>query len=54
MAEAVAPRGQVLLAGLLATQEGAVRAAYRTAGFRLAARLVNGDWSIVWLRRRAD
>ena len=34
-------------------QEPAVRAAYRTAGFRLAARIVNGDWSILWLRRRA-
>ena len=52
-ADAVAPRGHVLLAGLLETQEPAVRAAYRTAGFRLAARLVNGDWSILWLRRRA-
>ena len=51
-ADAVAPRGHVLLAGLLETQEGAVRAAYRTAGFRLAARLVSGDWSILWLRRR--
>jgi ribosomal protein L11 methyltransferase len=51
--EAVAPRGHLLLAGLLETQEAAVRAAYRTAGFRLAARLVNGDWSILWLRRRA-
>ncbi len=53
MAEAVRPGGQVLLAGLLETQEVAVRAAYRTAGFRLAARLVSGDWSILWLRRRA-
>jgi ribosomal protein L11 methyltransferase len=52
-ADAVAPGGSVLLAGLLETQEPAVRAAYRTAGFRLAARLVNGDWSILWLRRRA-
>ena len=52
-AEAVEPGGHLLLAGLLATQEPAVRAAYRTAGFRLAARLVNGDWSILWLRRRA-
>jgi ribosomal protein L11 methyltransferase len=52
-ADAVAPRGHVLLAGLLETQEPAVRAAYRTAGFRLAARLVGGDWSILWLRRRA-
>ncbi|HEU4650514.1 MAG TPA: 50S ribosomal protein L11 methyltransferase [Croceibacterium sp.] len=52
-ADAVGPGGHVLLAGLLATQEPAVRAAYRTAGFRLAARLVSGDWSILWLRRRA-
>ena len=51
-AEAVAPRGHLLLAGLLTTQEPAVRAAYRTAGFRLAARIVNGDWSILWLRKR--
>ena len=51
-ADAVAPRGHLLLAGLLTTQEAAVRAACRTAGFRLAARLVNGDWSILWLRRR--
>ena len=52
-ADAVTPRGNLLVAGLLETQEAAVRAAYRTAGFRLAARLVNGDWSILWLRRRA-
>jgi len=52
-ADTVAPRRHLLLAGLLATQEAAVRAAYRTAGFRLAARLVSGDWSILWLRRRA-
>ena len=52
-ADAVEPCGSVLLAGLLVTQEPAVRAAYRTAGFRLAARLVNGDWSILWLRRRS-
>jgi ribosomal protein L11 methyltransferase len=52
-ADSVAPRGHLLLAGLLERQEPAVRAAYRTAGFRLAARLVNGDWSILWLRRRA-
>jgi ribosomal protein L11 methyltransferase len=53
-AEAVAPGGHVLLAGLLETQEPAVRAAYRAAGFRLAARLTNGEWSILWLRRRPD
>lgn len=52
-ADAMAPGGHLLLAGLLETQEPAVRAAYRTAGFRLAARQVSGDWSILWLRRRA-
>ena len=50
---AVMPGGSVLLAGLLETQEATVRAAYRRAGFRLAARMVRGDWSILWLRRRA-
>jgi ribosomal protein L11 methyltransferase len=52
-AVAVPPGGSVLLAGLLETQERTVRAAYRRAGFRLAARIVNGDWSILWLRRRS-
>ena len=51
-ARAVAPGGSVLLAGLLTTQEPAVRRAYRLRGFRLARRLVRGDWSILWLRRR--
>jgi ribosomal protein L11 methyltransferase len=52
-ARAVVPGASVLLAGLLTTQERATRAAYTRAGFRLAARLVRGDWSILWLRRRA-
>jgi len=52
-ARAVIPGGSLLLAGLLETQERNVRAAYLRAGFRLAARLVNGDWSILWLRRRS-
>lgn len=52
-AAVVPPGGNVLLAGLLETQETNVRAAYRRAGFRLAARIVNGDWSILWLRRRS-
>lgn len=50
--DAVSPRGHVVLAGLLQTQEAAVRAAYLRAGFRLQARIVNKDWSILWLRRR--
>ncbi|WP_068076325.1 50S ribosomal protein L11 methyltransferase [Novosphingobium lentum] len=51
-ADAVVAGGSLVLAGLLETQEPAVRMAYRRAGFRLAARVVRGDWSILWLRRR--
>ncbi len=51
-ASALVPGGNVLLAGLLATQEPAVRRAYRRVGLRLAARSVRGDWAILWLRRR--
>lgn len=51
--KAVPPGGSLLLAGLLEAQEPKVRSACRRAGFRLAARLVKGDWSILWLRRRA-
>ncbi len=50
----VLPGGNLVLAGLLETQEAAVRRAYRLAGFRLSARLVSGDWSILWLRKRPD
>lgn len=49
---AVLGGGNLLLAGLLAEQEAVVRGACRRAGFRLAARLVNGEWPILWLRRR--
>jgi ribosomal protein L11 methyltransferase len=51
-ADAVPARGHLVLAGLLTTQERAVRAAYRAAGFALAGRIVRGDWSVLWLRRR--
>ncbi len=51
-AAAVVPGGHLLLAGLLTTQEADVRRSYRRAGFRLARRLVRGDWSILWLRAR--
>lgn len=51
-ADHIPPGGHLLLAGLLETQERAVRGAYQRAGFRLAARLVNGDWSMLWLRKR--
>jgi len=52
-AASVAPRGSLLLAGLLAgEQEAAVKRAYRRAGFRPAARLQRGDWAILWMRFR--
>lgn len=47
------PGGSLLLAGLLETQESQVRRACRRAGLRIAGRIVNGDWSILWLRKRA-
>jgi ribosomal protein L11 methyltransferase len=51
--KAVAPGGNLLLAGLLAgEQEAAVKRAMHLAGFRMAARLQRGDWAILWLRRR--
>lgn len=52
-AKSLIPGGHLLLAGLLEVQEAQVRRACRRAGLRLAARLVNGDWSILWLRKRA-
>jgi ribosomal protein L11 methyltransferase len=51
-ARSLVPGGHLLLAGLLESQEAGVRAACRRAGLRLGARLINGDWSILWLRKR--
>ena len=51
-AKSLVPGGHLLLAGLLEAQEAQVRAACRRAGLRIAERLVNGDWSILWLRQR--
>ncbi|MEM7688335.1 MAG: 50S ribosomal protein L11 methyltransferase [Pseudomonadota bacterium] len=54
-ARAVSPRGDLLLAGLLAgAQESAVRRAYKRAGFASRARLQRGDWAILWMRRRPN
>lgn len=53
-ARALVPGGHLLLSGLLETQEKAVRAACRRAGLRIAARLTNGDWSVLWLKKRMD
>ena len=46
------PGGHLVLAGLLEAQEAQVRKACRRVGLRIAERLVNGDWSILWLRKR--
>lgn len=51
-ARSLVPGGSLLLAGLLTTQEGDVRRACRRAGMRLAARRAEGDWSVLWLRKR--
>lgn len=51
-AQVAAPRASLVLAGLLQTQERALRLAYARNGFRLVKRQVRGDWSILWLRAR--
>lgn len=51
-AASVCERGHIVLSGLLVTQEAAVLAAYRKAGFRLQRRLHRGDWAVLWLRQR--
>lgn len=52
-AAAVSPGGSIVLSGLLAEeQEAKVRRAYRRAGFRSVGRIHNGDWSVLWLKRR--
>jgi ribosomal protein L11 methyltransferase len=52
IAAITAPKGQVVLAGLLVAQAAAVARAYRRQGFRLAERLDLGDWAILRLRSR--
>jgi ribosomal protein L11 methyltransferase len=52
-AAVTAEGGTLILAGLLASQAGAVLGAYRRAGFRLADRIDRGDWPTLRLRRRA-
>jgi len=52
IAAIMAPRGQLVLAGLLKTQAEGVARAYRRRGLRLAARLDLGDWAILRLRMR--
>lgn len=47
MAAHMAPRGRVMLAGLMADQEAGVVAAYEAAGFRLLNRLDHAVWPVL-------
>ncbi len=47
MADHVARRGRVMLAGLMADQEADVTAAYQSAGFRLLNRLDHQTWPVL-------
>ncbi|WP_164117239.1 50S ribosomal protein L11 methyltransferase [Sphingorhabdus sp. Alg239-R122] len=48
----IVPRGNLVLAGLLTEQAPAVLSAYRWQGMRLMKRIISGDWSILWMRKR--
>jgi ribosomal protein L11 methyltransferase len=50
--DTMAPGGTLILAGLLTTQADAVKAAYRKQGMRTADTIINGDWSILMMRKR--
>ena len=50
-ARAVQPGARIILAGLLTTQEARVTRAYVREGLRMENRIVDGDWSILCLRR---
>lgn len=52
IANALAPGGSLILAGLLNHQAEAVAAAYRARHFRLVGRIERGDWTILRLRKR--
>lgn len=47
MAAHIAPRGRVMLAGLMTSQEADVRAAYEAAGFKLINRLNHQTWPVL-------
>jgi ribosomal protein L11 methyltransferase len=51
IAQALAPGGTLVLAGLLTTQATDVIAAYRRQGLRLHSRDERGEWTILRLRR---
>ncbi|MEM1103528.1 MAG: 50S ribosomal protein L11 methyltransferase [Pseudomonadota bacterium] len=51
IAGALAPGGEAILSGLLASQERAVRGAYHAQGLKLAARFPLGEWMTLVLSR---
>ncbi|TCD05353.1 methyltransferase domain-containing protein [Erythrobacteraceae bacterium CFH 75059] len=51
LTRALAPAGHLILAGLLTRQQDEVLQPYADAGMTLRERLMNGDWSILWLER---
>jgi ribosomal protein L11 methyltransferase len=52
LAGALAPGGQLILAGLLERQAERVAAAYRRQGLRLVETIVRGEWPTLVLRKR--
>ena len=52
IADALAPGGRLILAGLLQGQAEAVAAAYRRRGLMLTGRIEQGDWPTLVLRKR--
>ncbi len=54
IAAASAPRGRLILSGILRTQEAGVVAAYRRAGFRIVRIVRKGKWIAALATRRAD
>lgn len=52
VADALAPGGRLILAGLLNTQAEAVTAAYRRQGLMMSFDIVRGDWTILTMRKR--
>jgi ribosomal protein L11 methyltransferase len=52
LAQALAPGGIAILAGLLNTQSNWVLSTHRRAGLRLERRIIDGAWTILILRKR--
>jgi ribosomal protein L11 methyltransferase len=52
VAEAIAPGGRLILAGLLDHQAAAVAAAYRREGMMLTGRVERGEWPALAMRKR--